>query len=435
MHQVGEIISGKYRILDVIGQGGTSIVYKGVEINEGYLVAMKEAYKSNESSNQIFEQTLVTEGNTLKNLNNEHLVHIYDIVEDNQSYMLVMEFIDGISLDKVTANQGPQREDVVADWGIQICDVFTYIHSQRPPIIYRDMKPSNVMLLGDGNIMLIDFGTARTQKGGQIKQDTIIIGTEGFAAPEQYGGIGESDPRTDIYNLGATLYNLITGCSPAKPPQGIPKGILPLSYFGDSLKDSPFDYIISRATQNDPNNRYQTAEELKHDLELIKVGGLKKSLIKNTWQRQEFKLNKAEEKRQGTTIFSFKKAVASEAPASALPVDTPSIDPVSVDPALEAPVTDMPQPQEQFSSEQPSVYPQEYENNDVVSYAGEHMPEEETEEDNIWKRLFIICAVTAGAAFLLGVLFALMVHIAIGAVFIVLSIGAAVLSVVGLAKS
>jgi len=152
---------------------------------------------------------------------------------------------------------------------MQLCDVFHYLHSQPTPIIYRDMKPSNVMLQPDGQLKMIDFGTARTQKVGVAMQaDTVCIGTEGFAAPEQFGGIGQSTARTDIYCLGATLYNIVTGHSPCDKPTGI----LPLEMWNPALANTPIAEIITKCTRKDPNERYQTAMELHEDLRLASIG-------------------------------------------------------------------------------------------------------------------------------------------------------------------
>ena len=183
----------------------------------------------------------------LKQLSNPHLPKIYEIIENSDNFMLVMDFIEGESLDKVIARTGPQSVDQALDWGMQICDVFYYLHNQPIPIIYRDMKPANVMLQPDGKLMMIDFGTARTQKVGvQMQADTICIGTAGFAAPEQFGGIGQSTARTDIFCLGATLYNFVTGHSPCEKPMGI----LPLEMWNPALANSPIAEIIYKSSRS-----------------------------------------------------------------------------------------------------------------------------------------------------------------------------------------
>lgn len=205
----------------------------------------------------------------LMQLSHHRLPKIYEIIENSDTIMLVMDFIRGESLDKVLTRKGPQGVQRTLDWGMQICEAFTYLHNQPTPIIYRDMKPANIMLQPDGQLMMIDFGTARTQKVGVAMQaDTICIGTEGFAAPEQYGGRGQSDARTDIFCLGCTLYNMVTGHNPSLPPMGIH----PLGQFHPSLANSPLEEIITKCTRNDPNERYQTAAELYEDLKQASMG-------------------------------------------------------------------------------------------------------------------------------------------------------------------
>lgn len=205
----------------------------------------------------------------LMKLSHHRLPKIYEIIENSDTIMLVMDYIRGDSLDKVLARKGAQSVQRTLDWGMQICEAFTYLHNQPTPIIYRDMKPANIMLQPDGQLMMIDFGTARTQKVGVAMQaDTICIGTEGFAAPEQYGGLGQSDARTDIFCLGSTLYNIVTGHNPSLPPMGIH----PLGQFHPSLAGSPLEEIITKCTRPDPNERYQTAAELYEDLKQASLG-------------------------------------------------------------------------------------------------------------------------------------------------------------------
>ena len=135
------------------------------------------------------------------------------------------------------------------------------MHSRTPAIIYRDMKPANVMLKPDGNITLIDFGTAREYKEKNLA-DTTCLGTVGYAAPEQFGGMGQTDARTDIYCLGATLYHLVTGMNPCEPPYEIK----PIREINPSLS-SGLERIIQKCTQRNPEDRYQSCAELMYALE------------------------------------------------------------------------------------------------------------------------------------------------------------------------
>lgn len=292
MLQTGELLHNRYEIIRVIGRGGMSVVYQAKDLSSGNLLAIKDVRRSGQEQNAVVEQSLSAEGKMLKQLSNPHLPRIYDIIEDHDSIMLVMDYIQGESLDKVIYREGPQSVDRVLNWGMQICEVFHYLHNQPTPIIYRDMKPANVMLQPDGKLIMIDFGTARTQKVGVAMQaDTICIGTAGFAAPEQYGGIGQSTARTDIFCLGATLYNMVTGHSPNEKPTGI----LPLEYWNASLAGTPLAEIIIKCTRNDPDERYQTAAELYEDLRLASNGayqngkrkGFTGALRRQEWQKQD----------------------------------------------------------------------------------------------------------------------------------------------------
>lgn len=284
MLQTGEVLLGRYEIGGIVGKGGMSTVYRALDRVSGKTVAVKEVARTGQEQNQPVEQSLAVEGRMLKKLSNPHLPKIYEIMEQPEKFMLVMDFIQGESLDKVIAREGAQSVDRVLNWGMQICQVLHYLHSQPTPIIYRDMKPANVMLQPDGQLMLIDFGTARVQKVGvEMQADTVCIGTAGFAAPEQYGGSGQSTPRTDVFCMGATLYNMVTGHSPCEKPLGI----LPLEQWNPALANTPISEIIVKCTRNDPDERYQTALELYEDLRRAGEGtyrSTKKGITGNLWQ-------------------------------------------------------------------------------------------------------------------------------------------------------
>ena len=292
----GQVLNNRYEIIKIVGKGGMSTVYQARDTKSGNLLAIKDVARGGSDDAALIERTLVSEGNMLKQLSNPHLPKIYDFIVNPENYLLIMDFIHGESLDKVITREGAQSMDRVLDWGMQICEVFEYLHHQPVPIIYRDMKPANVILQPNGHLMMIDFGTARTQKTNlEMAADTICFGTAGFAAPEQFGGIGQSTPRTDIFCLGGTLYNMITGHSPCDRPQGI----LPLEKWNPALQGCPLSYIIAKCTRNDPAERYQTARELYDDLYRAKVGafvaptenGRSGRLGAGTWQKQNMKTN------------------------------------------------------------------------------------------------------------------------------------------------
>ena len=256
MLRPGEKINGRYRILHKIGQGGMSVVYLAEDELEGGRWAVKEVRREGVQDFRVVEQGLITETNMLKRLNHPNLPRIAEVIEDDESFLIVMEFIEGTSLKDKLEAEGAFPQDEVIRWGRQLCNVLGYLHSQNPPIIYRDLKPANIMLRPDGNIELIDFGTAREYKTGN-QEDTINIGTVGYAAPEQYGGRGQSDARTDIYCLGVTLYQLVTGKSPCEPPYLI----VPIRQWNPELSPE-LEEVILRCTELEPEDRYQSCAEL-----------------------------------------------------------------------------------------------------------------------------------------------------------------------------
>ena len=204
MLEIGTIVDGKYKILNKIGQGGMSTVYLAMNERANKQWAIKEVRKDGTKDYEFVKQGLVAETDILKRLNHPHLPSIIDVIDCDDTFLIVMDYIEGRTLDYWLKKEGAQPQERVVEWAKQICDVLGYLHSRKPPIIYRDLKPSNVMLKPDGQIMIIDFGTAREFKEYNA-EDTRCLGTQGYAAPEQYGGHGQTDGRTDIYNLGATM--------------------------------------------------------------------------------------------------------------------------------------------------------------------------------------------------------------------------------------
>lgn len=263
MLQIGSVVDRKYKILSEVGHGGMSVVYLAINERANKTWAIKEVRKDGVVDFEAVKQGLVVETDMLKRLNHPHLPSIVDVIDTEDSFLIVMDYIEGKSLQSVLKNGGAQPLDRVVEWGKQLCDVLGYLHSRQPAIIYRDMKPANVMLKPDGTITLIDFGTAREFKNRTKVEDTTCLGTRGYAAPEQFGGLGETDGRTDIYCLGATLYHLLTGHSPADPPYEIK----PLSYWDPSYEGSGIEKLINKCCQQDPGARYQNCEELMYALE------------------------------------------------------------------------------------------------------------------------------------------------------------------------
>ena len=261
MLEVGSLVDGKYKILSKVGQGGMSVVYLAINEKANAQWAVKEVRKDGVKDFEVVKQGLVAETDILKKLNHPSLPRIIDVIDQDDSFIIIMDYIQGNSLNKSLEEYGAQPQADVIAWAKQLTDVLGYLHSRTPPIIYRDMKPANIMLKPDGNICLIDFGTAREFKEKNLA-DTTCLGTVGYAAPEQFGGMGQTDARTDIYCLGATLYHLVTGMNPCEPPYEI----RPIREINPGLSEG-FEKIILKCTQRNPADRYQSAAELMYALD------------------------------------------------------------------------------------------------------------------------------------------------------------------------
>ena len=273
MLEVGQVLDGKYKILNKVGQGGMSVVYLAMNERANKQWAVKEVRKDGTLNFEAVKQGLIAETDILKRLKHPHLPSIADIIDTEDSFIIIMDYIQGNSLDKAIRDFGPQPEEAVIDWAKQLCDVLGYLHSLNPPIIYRDMKPANVMLQPNtsdkypyGEISLIDFGTAREYKNFKA-EDTKNLGTLDYAAPEQFGGSGQTDARTDIFALGRTIYHLVTGLSPRSPQTEYE--MLPIRQLNPQLS-SGLEKIIIKCTQQNRNDRYQSCSELLYDLEHYK---------------------------------------------------------------------------------------------------------------------------------------------------------------------
>lgn len=258
MAEIGSIIDGKYEILTEIGHGGMSVVYLAMDTHLNKQWAVKEIRKKGSGKNdEIVVNSLLAEANMMKRLDHPALPRIVDIIDNGVTIYVVMDYIEGESLDKVLAEYGAQPEELVIGWTKQLCDALTYLHSQKPPIIYRDMKPANVMLKPEGNIKIIDFGIAREYKE-QSLADTTVLGTKGYAPPEQYSG--QTDARSDIFALGMTMHHLLTGVDPRSG-----EAYAPVRMWNPELSEG-IEIIIDKCVQPAPENRYQNCEDLLYDL-------------------------------------------------------------------------------------------------------------------------------------------------------------------------
>ena len=215
------LLKQHYRILQQVGKGGFGAVYKAADMQFGNrLVAIKEMSQASLTPQEMVQATdaFNREALLLASLTHPNLPRIYEQFTDMGRSYLVMDFIEGETLEdhleKMPGNKLPV--DKTLEIAIQLCGVLEYLHMRQPPIVFRDLKPGNVMLAANGHVYLIDFGIARHFKPGQSK-DTAALGSTGYAAPEQYGK-AQSTPRADIYALGATLHQLLSGLDPSETP-------------------------------------------------------------------------------------------------------------------------------------------------------------------------------------------------------------------------
>ena len=259
MAEIGSVIDGKYEILTEIGHGGMSVVYLAMDTHLNKQWAVKEIKKKGSGKNdEIVVNSLLAEANMMKRLDHPSLPRIVDIIDNGITIYVVMDYIEGESLDKILAEYGAQPEELVIGWAKQLCDALSYLHSQKPPIIYRDMKPANVMLKPEGNIKIIDFGIAREYKE-QSLADTTVLGTKGYAPPEQYSG--QTDARSDIYALGMTMHHLLTGIDPRTG-----EAYAPVRMWNPEVSEG-MEMIIDKCVQPAAEHRYQNCQDLLYDLE------------------------------------------------------------------------------------------------------------------------------------------------------------------------
>lgn len=253
------VLQNRYELIGLLGQGGMGTVYMARDLHlHGRPCVVKrlrdDFYREEDKQKAVsfFER----EAGVLSRLQHQNIVHILDYFEENYDYFLVMEFVEGYDLHTVLNKRGePFTEDQVLDWSLQICDVLDYLHQHDPPVIYRDLKPSNIMLDVKDRVKLVDFGIARPVEDGG---DNTHVVSAGFSPPEQYWGA--ADARSDIYALGTTMYFLLTAKEPVALHPSSPRADNPVVSDGT-------DDIVSRATAQDAGERYQSAAEMKQAIQ------------------------------------------------------------------------------------------------------------------------------------------------------------------------
>ncbi len=251
----------RYRIVQRIGGGGMGVVYLAEDMRLGARRCAIKEFSPDQLSEQDrtwATQTFRQEAAILSRLNHRGLTNIYDYFGEGASEYLVMEMVEGETLETHLDRAPDKRLSQAEALAIanQLCDVLEYLHQQTPPIVFRDLKPGNIMLTPSGQVKLIDFGIARLFKQGQSR-DTISLGTPGYAAPEQYGGKGQTDPRSDIYSLGVVLHQMLTGYDPTLTPFN-----LPVTRTLNSNISPALEGVIRKAVHVDPVQRFQSVQEM-----------------------------------------------------------------------------------------------------------------------------------------------------------------------------
>ena len=262
---IGKVIGGKYKLLALIGSGGMTEVYLALDTRLNKPWAVKIFRNGLNKDSDLVKNMLLNEANMIKSLNHPAIPRLVDVINTYEYLAVVMDYVEGETLENIVKEFGAQPVEQVLDWAKQLCDVLGYLHSQNPPIFYLDMKPANVILQPNGNIKIIDFGIMRLNNQPNLMKNTCNLGTLGYVAPDNLAGSGYADPRSDIYSLGVTIHRLLTAYDPTKPPHQIP----PIRSIKPDLPKG-LEYIIDKCVQPVPTNRYQDCMELMRDLNNIR---------------------------------------------------------------------------------------------------------------------------------------------------------------------
>lgn len=256
----GNVLAGKYEVHKILGEGASGVVYLAWDRHLSRYVAIKKQKQNENSDDRSFRQELTM----LRELRHPMLPVLYDYFWEDGWY-LVMEYVQGISLHNYIDAAGGIEEKQALLWALQIAEMLCYLHDRKPAVIYRDLKPDNIMVCADSKVRLIDFGAAYC-KQGSADEDKILAGTVGYAAPEQFGSEkGYSDERSDIYTFGRTLYHMLTGHDPSVPPYGI----RPIRHMNPQLSPG-MERFVERCTMLQPRLRFQTMEEIIKELKRLK---------------------------------------------------------------------------------------------------------------------------------------------------------------------
>ncbi len=265
--QANTIVRGDqshYQILNLIGRGGMGAVYRVQRTSDTSIWALKEMRLPPDTPpDEIVENRnlFAQEADLLRKLDHPNLPVIADFFENDGRPTMVMEYVPGQTLeDLLHDSNAPMLKHQAVSYGIQLCRVLHYLHTRQPPIIYRDLKPSNVILTPAGILKVIDFGVARTHKAHKAK-DTIAMGSAGYAPPEQYGK-GQTDARSDIYALGATLFHMLVNLPPVPLQTPQPNAIIQ----HNPSVDAKTEQVIIKAMMLDREKRFMSCAEMEKAL-------------------------------------------------------------------------------------------------------------------------------------------------------------------------
>lgn len=266
----GDIVDGSWEVIKQIGQGGSGTVYLVRDIELNRLLALKEVPVRNTDQGKRQAKAVVAEVSLLKSLSHPSIPRILKMTHDEHSILIIMDYIEGYSLRSLIAKKDYIEEALIIKWGLALCDTLKYLHNRNPKVIYRDLKPHNVMLSNENHLFLMDFGISREVGPDFDYSKEDRVGTKGYAAPEMRAKNAWFDERSDIYALGRTLYFLATRNSPSleKLPNGQELPILPIRQY-DASRSVGLEKIIEKATAYKPKDRYQSVEEMIYDLKNI----------------------------------------------------------------------------------------------------------------------------------------------------------------------
>jgi Tol biopolymer transport system component/serine/threonine protein kinase len=256
----GALLNGRYRIVEILGQGGMGSVYRAVDENLGVEVAVKDNMFSSDDYARQFRREAIL----LANLRHPNLPRVTDhFIIEGQGQYLVMDYIEGEDLRQRMERVGVLPEEEVCLIGAAVCDALSYLGGRKPPIIHRDIKPGNVKITPQGQIYLVDFGLAKTLLGSQATTTGARAMTPGYSPPEQYG-TARTDQRSDVFSLGATLYAALTGATPEDAlARAMDQGELtPIRKYNPRVSRR-MAAVIEKALEVRPDDRFQTADEFK----------------------------------------------------------------------------------------------------------------------------------------------------------------------------